>query len=372
MMKVPFYQHSLTENDLKYLRQTINSPFLTTGNMTKDFESLFAKYTHNQQMVGVMSCTQALELSLRFLGVGPGDEVITTPLTFAATLNVIEHVGAKIVLVDVEEETGNINAELIKKAITKKTKAIMPVHLYGAMCDMKAIKKIADDHQLKIVEDAAHCVEGIRDGIRPGNLGDTACFSFYATKNLTCGEGGAISVKTENDKDKMYQWIIHGMTKSASKRFEGKFEHWDILFPGHKANMSNISASLLLSQIERLDEQLELREKICQDYQTAFSNSQKIQFPKVPKNSRSGRHLFTIWVDGNKRDQTIFKLQEKGIGCTVNYRSVPELDYYKKVFDSNQWPIAKEIGERTISLPLYPGLTQEQTNYVIDSVFSCV
>jgi len=189
-MKIEFYKHVINGEDIRRVNKVLRSLFLTTGEAVANFEGRMQEYLGIKNVVGVTSCTAALHLSLLAWGIGEGDEVITTPMSFCATSNVIIHAGAKPVFVDVEEKTGNINSELIEPGITKKTKAIIPVHLYGQMCDMRKIRQIADRYGLAVIEDAAHCIEGIRDGIRVGQCGDAACFSFYATKNITSGEGG--------------------------------------------------------------------------------------------------------------------------------------------------------------------------------------
>ena len=189
-MSIPFYRHDLGEPEIEAVRKVLAGPILTTGEVVESFERRFAAYLGIQHALAVTSCTGALHLSLLALGIGPGDEVITTPMTFIASSTAILEAGATPVFVDVESQTGNLDANNIEAAITPRTKAILPVHLYGQMCDMVTIRKIADEHGLFVIEDAAHCLEGVRDGVKPGELGDTACFSFYATKNLTCGGGG--------------------------------------------------------------------------------------------------------------------------------------------------------------------------------------
>ena len=200
-------------------------------------------------------------------GIGPGDEVITTPMTFIATANAVIHAGATPVFVDVEPETGNINANLIENAITSRTKAILPVHLYGQMCDMKKIRKIADKNHLVVIEDAAHAIEVNRDEIRPGELGDAACFSFYPTKSITSGEGGAIATNNEGISEKLTKLRLHGMSKGAAERYSRRYEHWDMEMLGWKYNMDNIQAALLLNQLEHVEEFRDRREEICQKYE---------------------------------------------------------------------------------------------------------
>lgn len=253
MKKIEFFKHNISKSDIKAVNNVLNSIFLTNANVTKEFENNFAKYVEARHCVAVSSCTAALHLSLLALGIKEGDEVITTPMSFVATSNAILHVGAKPIFVDIEMDTGNINAKLIEKAITKKTKAIIPVHLYGNMCDMKAVKAITDKYNLKIIEDAAHCIEGERDGIKVGELADAACFSFYATKNITSGEGGAITTNNQEVAEQLYKLRLHGINKDASSRYTTGFQHWDMDILGWKYNISDIQSALLLGQLQKID-----------------------------------------------------------------------------------------------------------------------
>jgi len=316
--------------------------------------------------VAVNSCTAALHLSLLALGIGPGDEVVTTPMTFLATATAILHAGAKPVFIDVEKETGLMNAGLIESALTKKTKAIIPVHLYGQMCDMKHIQKIARKHGLKVIEDAAHCIEGTRDDIRPGQLSDAACFSFYATKNITCGEGGAIVTNHQSLAQKAKILRSHGMTKEAADRYSGHYRHWDMTACGWKYNMSNIAASLLLPQIKKIDSQWKKRKRIYECYVRNLKNTDGISYPRIMEGSKSAYHLFTVWVDPVKRERILKVLGQKGIGVSVQYRPVHLLQYFRECFHFKQgdFPVAENIGSRTISLPFWPGLTSIQIQYV--------
>lgn len=367
-MKVEFYKHSVGSTDIHNVADVLNSYILTTGQYVYDFEDKFSQYLGCKYTVGVSSCTAALHLSLLAYGIGEDDEVITTPMTFIATPNSILHAGAKPVFVDVELETANINADLIERAITYKTKAIMPVHLYGQMCDLRKIKKIADKNHLIIIEDAAHAVEAIRDDIRPSDLGNVACFSYYATKNLTSGEGGAISTNDRLIAEILRKLRLHGMSKNAVDRYSKRYEHWDMEMLGWKYNMDNIQGALLLNQLDRLDKNWERREQICKMYESAFENI--VDYPKVVNNSKSARHLFTILVNPQKRDSILWQLQENGIGVAVNYRAIHLLTYYKERYgyQRGMFPVAEEIGDRTITLPLYPKLTNDEVEYVIDIV----
>lgn len=373
-MKVEFSRHNIGMEEKEAVFACLDSIFLTTGSVVSQFEKEFARYLNLKYAVGLNSCTAALHLALLALGIKKGDEIITTPLTFIATPNAILYTGAKPVFVDVEKGTGLLDHNKIAKAITKKTKAILPVHLYGQMCDMKAIKKICGKKKISIIEDAAHCIEGRRDGVAPGELGDIACFSFYATKNITCGEGGAIATNREDLADQIKCLRTHGMSKSAADRYVGRYQHWDMEALGWKYNMSNIDASLLLNQLQKIEHFLKRREEICSQYEQAFRSHPGIKLLDIYRQSRSARHLFTILVDPKKRDEILWKLQEKNIGVAVNYRALHLLSYYRSEFGFKRgmFPMAEYVGDATISLPLYPKLDNREVEYVIKSVKEAV
>lgn len=367
---VPFFQHDLGEDELDSIARVLGGPILTTGDTVKEFETQFSEYLGRRHALGMTSCTGALHLSLAALGIGPGDEVITTPMTFIATAAAIVEAGATPVFVDVERDTANIDANRIKKAITKKTKAILPVHLYGLMCDMRHIREIADHHKLFIVEDCAHCIEGSRDGVRPGQLSETACFSFYATKNMTCGEGGALVT----DKDSLYADLrikhLHGMTKTAADRQREGYTHWDMETFGWKYNMSNIQAAMLLPQMKRIYANHEKRQALAKRYEQRFAELEEVRLQAIPNSAVHARHLFPIWVPSDRRDELIAFLQTNGIGVVVNYRPVHLTKYFseKYGFRIGDFPIAESIGESTISLPFFPKMTFEQLDVVADLV----
>ena len=373
-MKVEFYKHPLGEEEINSVTQVLHSMFLTSGPKTKEFEAAFADYMRAKHCIGVTSWTMGGFIALKALELQDGDEVITTPMTFMATANIILEAGLTPVFVDVEPDIGNISCDAIERAITPRTRAILPVHLYGQMCDMRRMSEIAKKHNLAIIEDCAHCVEGERDGVRPGELSDMAVFSFYATKNLACGEGGAITTNSAELTERLHKLRLHGMNKSAADRYTVRFKHYDMEVLGYKCNMFDIQAAILIPQIARLPERLARREEICRMYEAGFKNVAGIGFPPVLPKSTSGRHLFTIWVDPAIRDEALSVLQDRGIGVAVNFRSINRLTYYKTHFDvpDGTFPNAERIGDSTITLPLYTLLKQEEIDYVIATVKSVV
>lgn len=368
-MKVEFYRHNLGENEIASIVDTLRGVFLTTGPKTRQFELEFAAFLGVRRAIGVTSWTNGAFLVLKAWGIGPGDEVIVPAVTFVSTANVVCHCGATPVFVDSDPLTGNLDINQVESIITSRTKAVIPVHLYGHMVDMRKLRAVADRHGLKILEDAAHCVEGSRDGYRPGSLGDAACFSFYATKNLACGEGGAIVSNDEGLAEKLLLYRLHGMSKSAADRYHSKYQHWDMELLGYKANMNDLQAALLLPQLPRLEGMLRRREEICQRYAQDFS-AHGIEFPKVLPGVVSARHIFTIWPPRGRRDELLDRLQSLGIGVAVNFRAIHLLKYYRETSGSHpgDLPVAEAIGDRTLTLPMYPRLTDEEVDYVIQSV----
>ena len=259
---------------------------------------------------------------------------------------------------------------MLAEAITEKTRAIIPVHLYGQMCDMRRIREIGDKYGLVIIEDAAHCIEGERDGVGPGELGDAACFSFYATKNITSGEGGAIATKDHEKAGILRVLRLHGLDRSAADRYSKKYKHWDMPMLGWKYNMDNLQGALLSGQLERIDSLWDRRRHIARIYEERLGDLENIRLLKTIPGSRHARHLFTILAPEGRRDDYLAGLQARNIGVAVNYRAVHLLEYYRETFGfgPNMFPAAENIGHRTISIPLYPKLTDDEISYVISEV----
>ncbi len=374
MDRVEFFRHALRESDVEALAEVVRGVFLTTGPRTAELERALAEHLGVAEVVGVSSCTAALFLSLTALGIGPGDEVVTTPLTFIATANAVVHCGATPVFVDVEPDTGLIDPARVAAATGPRTRAVIPVHLYGAMADVESLAALCESRGLALVEDAAHAVESVRGGLRPGQRGAAAAFSFYATKNLTAGEGGAVATDDVALAARLRRLRLHGMSRSAADRYTGSYQHWDMLELGYKANLTDLQAALLLPQLARLEAQHARREEISRMYEEGFAGLAGVELPRLPLDAVSARHLFTIWVDPERRDAVLAGLQDAGVGVAVNYRPVHRLTWYRERFGlgPGNFPNAERIGDRTISLPLYPGLTDPEVRHVIESVRSVV
>jgi dTDP-4-amino-4,6-dideoxygalactose transaminase len=368
-MQVPFYRHSLSPENAQLVAKVLETPFLTSGPIGKEVEAQLCEYFGAKHAKLVNSWTNGAVATLLAMDIGPGDEVIVPAMTFIATANVVELVGAKPVFIDCDPDTLLITPELIKAAITKKTKAVIPVHMYGQMCDIKAIREVLPkDQKISIIEDCAHTFEAKFNGDRPGKYSDVAIFSFYATKNVTCGEGGAIITNVEKIFERVIQAILHGMSAGAADRFKaGQYKHWGMDHLGTKANLPDLLACFLPDQIKTVDQRLIDREKLARKYETALVKT-KINVPKVKSGIVHSRHLFPIHVGANVRDNALLVLGEAKIGATVNYTSVPTMGYYSNRygFTGHEHPISKSWGNGTLSIPLFPGMRDEEQDYVID------
>jgi dTDP-4-amino-4,6-dideoxygalactose transaminase len=368
-MQVPFYRHSLAPENSKYVARVLETPFLTSGPIGKEVEAQLSEYFGVKHAKLVNSWTNGAVATLLALDIGPGDEVIVPAMTFIATANVVELVGAKPVFIDCDPDTLLITPELIKAAITKKTKAVIPVHMYGQMCDIKAISEVLPKNQkISILEDCAHSFEAKLNGDRPGKYSDAAIFSFYATKNVTCGEGGAIITNDENLFVRIQQSILHGMSAGAADRFKAdQYKHWGMDHLGTKANLPDLLACLLPEQIKTIDQRLPFREIIAQRYEKALSGS-GILVPTVRPGIVHSRHLFPIYVGSKLRDQVLIKLGEMQIGVTVNYRSVTSMNFYMQKYKltADSFKVSEEWGGGTITLPLFESMKEKEQEYVID------
>jgi UDP-4-amino-4-deoxy-L-arabinose-oxoglutarate aminotransferase len=385
--KVEFYRHQLGEDEASSWRQVLDTLFLTLGPQVAAFEQELGRYLVRGRsdavaphVVGTNACSMGLLIALRALDVGPGDEVITTPMTFAATANAILHLGGVPRFVDVEPATGLIDPEAVRAAVGPRTVGILPVNLYGQLADMRALRAIADAHKLFVVEDSAHGVEMERDGVRPGDLSEAAVFSFYATKNLTCGDGGAVATRDPRIAERLRRLRNHGVSKAATERHGNLYQHWDLAELGYKANLTDLDAALLRPQIPRLDDKRVQRESVATRYEghlrerLADFRAPPAAATGVPwlmeRRGRSTHHLFTFHARPGERDALLTKLGAAGIGTAVNYRAIHLLSYLSDLLKipRGSLPVAEEIGDRTISLPMYPTLGTAEQDRVIDAV----
>ena len=365
----------IEEPEIQEVVDTLESAWLGTGPKVSKFEDILKEYTGAKFAMALNSCTAGLHLAMLVTGVRQGDEVITTPLTFCSTANAIIHTGATPVFVDVEKESMNMNPAKIEEAITPRTRAIIPVHLAGRPCDMDAIMDIAKRHDLLVIDDAAHCIEGWYKGKKIGNIGDMTCFSFYVTKNIVTGEGGMVTTNKEVWADKIKMYGLHGLSRDAWRRYSDEgFVHYQVIFPGYKYNMMDIQASLGLHQMNRIDKYLKKREQIWETYNKAFSSLPVICPTDPEKDTVHARHLYTLLIDTEKinktRDMVQQELHELNIGTGIHFISLHLHDYYRKTYGykENDFPNAKWISERTISLPLSAKITDEDAEAVIGSV----
>jgi dTDP-4-amino-4,6-dideoxygalactose transaminase len=338
---------------------TLRSGWITTGPKTELFEKKLRDWVGEGYVVALNSCTAALHLSLVALGISEGDEVITTPFTFASTSHVILYQKAKPVFVDVDPETFNINPALIMEKITPKTKAILPVHYGGHPCDMDEIMEIAKKHKLHVVEDAAHAIGAEYKGRKIGTIGDITCFSFYATKNMTTGEGGAVVAKRKELGEQIRILSIHGISDARRiwKRYApGGTWNYDIISLGFKYNMMDIQAALGLHQLERLDWFVKRREENFKLYSEVLQDVEEIELPKQRDYVKSVKHLFPILLKGIDRNQFIDELRERGVGASVLFKPLHLHTFYKRILKTKKgdFPIAESIYERLVCLPISP------------------
>jgi dTDP-4-amino-4,6-dideoxygalactose transaminase len=340
------------------------------------FEADFRAYAGCAHAVALSSCTAGLHLALEVLGIGAGDEVITSPLTFSATANVIIHVGATPVFADVDPRTMNLDPEAAAQAVTPRTKAIMPVHLAGRPCEMDALLQVARRHDLRVVEDAAHAIEGRYRGRAVGTIGDLTAFSFYVTKNLVTGEGGMLTTENVAWADEVRIRALHGISKDAWKRYSAEgFQPYDTIVPGYKYNMMDIQAALGIHQLARLEANLKVRERHWRRYDKAFADHPLLRTPApVEPRDRHARHLYTVLLDteraGMSRNEFIVRLKAENIGTGIHFTPLHLHSYYTKTFGltRGQFPAAEFIGDRTVSLPLSAKLTDEDVEDVIAAV----
>ena len=372
-----FGSPAIEEPEIQEVLDTLRSGWLGTGPKVKRFEADFNRYVGSRNALALNSATAGLHLALDVLGVGPGDEVITTPMTFTATANVVVHLGARPVFVDIERDTMNIDPARIEAAITPRTKVIMPVHMAGRPCEIDAINEIAKRRGLHVIEDAAHAIETVYRGKKVGSISDISVFSFYVTKNLCTGEGGMVTTDNDAWAEELRMKSLHGINNDAWKRYSAAgFRPYETFYPGYKYNMMDIQASLGIHQLERIEKNLTLRERYWAMYDEAFADLPELitPSPDLPPDSRHARHLYSLLVDLDRlkvdRNQFIQALQKENIGVGVHFTALHLHKYYRETYGytPGSYPNTEWVGERTISLPLSARLTDEDVASVIHAV----
>jgi dTDP-4-amino-4,6-dideoxygalactose transaminase len=365
----------LGEEEIAEVVDSLRSGWLGTGPKVHRFEEMLREHTGAEHAMALHSCTAALHLSMVAAGVGRGDEVITTPLTFAATGNSVVHTGATPVLVDCDRDSQLIDPQRIEDAITPRTRAIIPVHLAGRVCDMDAIGDIARRHGLLVIEDAAHALEAEHRGRRVGSISHLTCFSFYVTKNVTTGEGGAVTTNDPELAARIKTYGLHGLSRDAWKRFaDSGYRHYEVEYPGFKYNMMDLQAAIGIHQLPRVAEWLRRREEVWRRYDEAFADLDVGTPAPAPAHQRHARHLYTLMVDearcGISRDRFMEALHERRIGTGCHYVGLHLHPFYRETFGflPTDFPNATWISERTVSLPLSPFLTDDDVDDVIGAV----
>lgn len=372
---LPFHRAWFDDKEIDEVIETLKSGWLTTGPRTQQFENDFQLYINCHHAIGLNSCTAGLHLAVQAMGFDEGSEVITTPMTFPATSNVLVHEGLQPVFVDIEPGTLNIDSKKIENKITKRTCAIIPVHFAGHPCDMDVIDSIARQYKLTIIEDAAHAVESEYKGRKIGNLGNLTAFSFYANKNITTGEGGMLTTNDEDLADQFRVLRLHGLSRNAWKRFgKSGFSHWELHQPGWKYNMADINAALGIHQLKKIHQFLEIRKRYVGLYDEAFQNIPEIDLPQTKDYAGHAHYIYFIALRLEcltvSRDQFLNAIQETGIGVAVHYVPLHLQPYYLRKTNNRleDLPIATEYSDRILSLPLYPRMSEDDVYRVINVV----
>jgi len=380
-IQVPYHRPSIGREEIDEVVRTLESGWLTTGPRTEQFEREFREHVGVPQAQAVNSCTAGMHLALAALNIGSGAEVITTPLTFCATVNVILHVGATPVLADVGSD-GNIDAASLAARITERTRAIMPVHLAGLPCEMDAIWALARQHGLYVIEDCAHAVGSHYHGWpigagnpANGNYSNAAVFSFYATKNLTTGEGGMVTTHDEALAESLKSLCLHGISRDAWNRYSDRGNwYYEVLRSGFKYNLSDIQSAIGIHQLRKLEGFIESRTRLAEAYNRALADVEEVELPPAKVDCRHSWHLYTLRLNLDTleigRDEFIVELNKKGVGTSVHFIPIPLHPFFAPLTHrpENQCPRALALYPRLISLPLYPGMTESQVEYVAQSV----
>lgn len=369
-MYIPYGKQTIDEEDIQAVEEVLRSDYLTTGPKVAEFEQKVADYVGAKYAVAVSNGTAALHVACLAAGIGKGDEVITTPITFAASANCVLYCGGTPVFADIDPNTYNIDPTEIEKKITPRTKAIIPVHYTGQPCDMDAIHEIADKHHLIVIEDGAHALGAVYKGKRIGSISPMTCFSFHPVKPVTTGEGGMVVTNDEELYKKLLLFRSHGITRDPSllNQNEGAW-HYEQVNLGYNYRITDISCALGCSQMDKLDSFLAKRRKIATKYQEAFADVKGLQLPKQSSGCESGWHLYMIQVLEKNRKEVFDQLRDAGIGVNVHYIPVYHHPFYQQHgYDTVNEKNSEQFYARAISLPIYPGLTKQQQEYVIEQV----
>ena len=392
-MNIPFSPPDISEEEIEEVISALKSGWITTGPKTKEFEKRITEYCGSDRTVCLSAATTALEMTLRVLGIGEGDEVIVPAYTYTASCSVIYHVGATPVMVDSQIDRQEMDYSKLGDAITEKTKAIIPVDLAGILCDYDKIYDIIESkkdlfkpnndlqeafNRIIVVADSAHGFGAVRDDKKSGSIADFTCFSFHAVKNLTTAEGGAVTWRDHDgiDSEKLYKeyqiYSLHGQTKDALEKTQKGSWEYDILIPAYKCNMTDIQAGIGLAQLSRYDSMLKRRHEIVRRYDEGFKDSKVITPVHFTENSASSAHLYLTRLNGlslEERNEIIVKMEEAGISTNVHYKPLPLLTAYKNLgFEIEDYPNAYHLFENELSLPIYSTLTDEEVDYIIENL----
>ncbi|PWB85613.1 DegT/DnrJ/EryC1/StrS family aminotransferase [Methanobrevibacter thaueri] len=392
-MNIPFSPPDISEEEIEEVISALKSGWITTGPKTKEFEKRITEYCGSDRTVCLSAATTALEMTLRVLGIGEGDEVIVPAYTYTASCSVIYHVGATPVMVDSQIDRQEMDYSKLDDAITEKTKAIIPVDLAGILCDYDKIYDIIESkkdlfkpnndlqeafNRIIVVADSAHGFGAVRNDRKSGSIADFTCFSFHAVKNLTTAEGGAVTWRDHDgiDSEKLYKeyqiYSLHGQTKDALEKTQKGSWEYDILIPAYKCNMTDIQAGIGLAQLSRYDSMLKRRHEIVRRYDEGFKDSKVITPVHFTENSASSAHLYLTRLNGlslEERNEIIVKMEEAGISTNVHYKPLPLLTAYKNLgFDIEDYPNAYHLFENELSLPIYSTLTDEEVDYIIENL----
>ena len=369
-MYIPYGRQSIDENDIQSVVEVLKSDFLTTGPAIADFEKKVADYTGAKYAVAISNGTAALHAACFAAGIGEGDEVITTPVPFAASSNCVLYMGGTPVFADIDMKTYNICPEDIEKKITAKTKAIIPVHFTGQPCDMDKINEIAKRHKLTVIEDAAHALGAVYKGRKIGSISDMTTFSFHPVKHITTGEGGMIVTNNEKLYERLKLFRSHGITREEKLllKNEGPW-YYEQQALGYNYRITDIQCALGCSQMNKLDMFLKKRRDIAERYNKAFAGNKNIVAPYQDESGINAYHLYVIWVKPEIRKELFIRLREAGIGVNVHYIPVYMHPYYRENgYENVTCPNAERYYGGAVSIPIYPALTKEEQRYVIDKV----